>query len=433
MLVSSLGGSAIESWISQEHLKTFPELLFDKAALDSMKLAQQDKGTGCWQQKNFDDTDWATMDVPGYWQENGIRTKGSVWYRKEFRVPDSMVGRHARLYMGRMVDSDSVFVNGTFVGFTSYTYPPRKYDIPAGVLTQGENVIAVRLTANSSNGGFVKDKKYKIVGDDAEVDLTGTWKYKVGINLDEVMKYNGKLKNLKKAGSGLYNGMIYPISNYQVKGAIWYQGESNSSRSQTYASLLEALIQNWRELWKMPDMPFLLVQLPNYMEKSDKPSDSGWARIREAQFKTALNVPHTALAVTYDVGEWNDIHPLNKKAVAQRLFLGARRLVYGEKVTASGPLYKEMRVEGDKIILTFTETGRGLTCKGKELKHFAIAGEDRKFVWADAVIRGNKVVVSSEFVKNPVAVRYAWSNNPEDANLCNKEGLLASPFRTDNW
>lgn len=431
MLVSSLGGSAIESWISQEHLKTFPELCFDKAALDSMKLAQQDKGAGSWQQKKFDDTDWATMDVPGYWQENGIRIKGTIWYRKEFRVPESMVGRHARLYMGRMVDSDSVFVNGTFVGFTSYTYPPRKYDIPAGVLTQGENVIAVRLTANSSNGGFVKDKKYKIVGDDAEVDLTGTWKYKIGINQNEVMKYAGKLKNLKKAGSGLYNGMIHPISNYQVKGAIWYQGESNSGRSQTYASLLEALIQNWRELWKMPDMPFLLVQLPNYMEKSDKPSDSGWARIREAQFKTALNVPHTALAVTYDVGEWNDIHPLNKKAVAQRLFLGARRLVYGEKVTASGPLYKEMKVEGDKIILTFTETGRGLTCKGKELKHFAIAGEDRKFVWADAVIRGNKVVVSSELVKNPVAVRYAWSNNPEDANLCNKEGLLASPFRTD--
>ena len=304
--------------------------------------------------------------------------------------------------------------------------------IESNVDAKNRVTITIHPTAGSFDG-FVKDKKYKIVGDDAEVDLTGTWKYKIGINQNEVMKYAGKLKNLKKAGSGLYNGMIHPISNYQVKGAIWYQGESNSGRSQTYASLLEALIQNWRELWKMPDMPFLLVQLPNYMEKSDKPSDSGWARIREAQFKTALNVPHTALAVTYDVGEWNDIHPLNKKAVAQRLFLGARRLVYGEKVTASGPLYKEMKVEGDKIILTFTETGRGLTCKGKELKHFAIAGEDRKFVWADAVIRGNKVVVSSELVKNPVAVRYAWSNNPEDANLCNKEGLLASPFRTDNW
>lgn len=434
MLVSSLGGSAIESWVSQKNLKMFPQLVFDKVALDSMKLAKQDKGAGKWQQKNMDDTDWATMEVPGYWQENGIHTRGTVWYRKAFCVPESMVGRHARLYMGTLVDSDSIFVNGTFVGFTSYTYPPRKYDIPAGVLTEGKNVITVRLTANSANGGFVKGKNYKIVGDDAEIELTGTWKYKIGINQNEVVKYADRLKNLNKAGSGLYNGMIYPISNYQVKGTIWYQGESNAGRPQIYASLLEALIKDWRELWNMPDMPFLLVQLPNFMEKNDSPSDSGWARIREAQLKTALNVPYTSLAVTYDVGEWNDIHPLNKKVVAQRLFLGARKLVYGEKITGSGPLYKEMKVEGDKIILTFTEIGRGLICKeGKALRHFAIAGEDQKFVWADAVIRGNKVIVSSKIVQNPVAVRYAWSNNPEDANLCNKEGLLASPFRTDNW
>lgn len=434
MLVSSLGGSAIESWVSQKNLKMFPELVFDKAALDSMRLAKQDKGAGKWQQKNMDDMDWATMEVPGYWRENGIHIRGTVWYRKTFSVPESMVGRHARLYMGTLVDSDSIFVNGTFVGFTSYTYPPRKYDIPAGVLTEGKNVITVRLTANSANGGFVKGKNYKIVGDDAEIELTGTWKYKIGINQNEVVKYADRLKNLNKAGSGLYSGMIYPISNYQVKGTIWYQGESNTGRPQIYASLLEALIKDWRELWNMPDMPFLLVQLPNFMEKNDSPSDSGWARIREAQLKTALNVPYTSLAVTYDVGEWNDIHPLNKKVVAQRLFLGARKLVYGEKITGSGPLYKEMKVEGDKIILTFTEIGRGLICKeGKTLRHFAIAGEDQKFVWADAVIRGNKVIVSSKIVKNPVAVRYAWSNNPEDANLCNKEGLLASPFRTDNW
>ncbi len=434
MLVSSLGGSAIESWVSQKNLKMFPELVFDKAALDSMRLAKQDKGAGKWQQKNMDDMDWATMEVPGYWRENGIHTRGTVWYRKTFSVPESMVGRHARLYMGTLVDSDSIFVNGTFVGFTSYTYPPRKYDIPAGVLTEGKNVITVRLTANSANGGFVKGKNYKIVGDDAEIELTGTWKYKIGINQNEVVKYADRLKNLNKAGSGLYSGMIYPISNYQVKGTIWYQGESNTGRPQIYASLLEALIKDWRELWNMPDMPFLLVQLPNFMEKNDSPSDSGWARIREAQLKTALNVPYTSLAVTYDVGEWNDIHPLNKKVVAQRLFLGARKLVYGEKITGSGPLYKEMKVEGDKIILTFTEIGRGLICKeGKTLRHFAIAGEDQKFVWADAVIRGNKVIVSSKIVKNPVAVRYAWSNNPEDANLCNKEGLLASTFRTDNW
>ena len=433
MLVSSLGGSAIESWISQEHLKEFPQLLVDQAAYDSLKLARQDRGTGRWQLPECDDSDWATMTVPGYWRENGADIRGTVWCRKTFDVPASMAGRHARLYMGTMVDSDSVFVNGTFVGFTSYTYPPRKYDIPAGVLREGKNVIAVRLTANGGNGGFVKDKRYAIVGDEAEIDLTGTWRYKTGIDQSEVQRLSARLANLDRTGSGLYNGMIYPIRHYRVKGAIWYQGETNAGNPAPYADYLKALITNWRELWQWPDMPFLLVQLPNFMEKKDRPTDSGWARIRDAQFRTALSVPHTELAVTYDAGEWNDIHPLDKKTVAHRLFLGARRLVYGEKVNASGPLYKDMQVDGDRIVLSFTETGRGLACRGKELKHFAIAGEDRKFVWAKAVIRGNKVVVSSPEVKHPVAVRYAWSDNPSDANLCNKDGLLASPFRTDNW
>lgn len=433
MLVSSLGGSAIESWISQEHLKEFPQLLVDQAAFDSLKLARQDRGAGRWQLPECDDSDWATMTVPGYWRENGADIRGTVWCRKTFDVPASMAGRHARLYMGTMVDSDSVFVNGTFVGFTSYTYPPRKYDIPAGVLREGKNVIAVRLTANGGNGGFVKDKRYAIVGDEAEIDLTGTWRYKTGIDQSEVQRLSARLANLDRTGSGLYNGMIYPIRHYRVKGAIWYQGETNAGNPAPYADYLKALITNWRELWQWPDMPFLLVQLPNFMEKKDRPTDSGWARIRDAQFRTALSVPHTELAVTYDAGEWNDIHPLDKKTVAHRLFLGARRLVYGEKVNASGPLYKDMQVDGDRIVLSFTETGRGLACRGKELKHFAIAGEDRKFVWAKAVIRGNKVVVSSPEVKHPVAVRYAWSDNPSDANLYNKDGLLASPFRTDNW
>lgn len=433
MLVSSLGGSAIESWISQEHLKEFPQLLVDQAAYDSLKLARQDRGAGRWQLPECDDSDWATMTVPGYWRENGADIHGTVWCRKTFDVPASMAGRHARLYMGTMVDSDSVFVNGTFVGFTSYTYPPRKYDIPAGVLREGKNVIAVRLTANGGNGGFVKDKRYAIVGDEAEIDLTGTWRYKTGIDQSEVQRLSARLANLDRTGSGLYNGMIYPIRHYRVKGAIWYQGETNAGNPAPYADYLKALITNWRDLWQWPDMPFLLVQLPNFMEKKDRPTDSGWARIRDAQFRTALSVPHTELAVTYDAGEWNDIHPLDKKTVAHRLFLGARRLVYGEKVNASGPLYKDMQVDGDRIVLSFTETGRGLACRGKELKHFAIAGEDRKFVWAKAVIRGNKVVVSSPEVKHPVAVRYAWSDNPSDANLCNKDGLLASPFRTDNW
>lgn len=433
MLVSSLGGSAIESWISQEHLKEFPQLILDKEALAGYEEAMSDKGEGVWKLPDYDDSDWQTMEMPGTWRENGVDVRGTVWMRKDFEIPDAMVGRHARLSMGTLVHNDRVYVNGVYVGSTGYEYPPRRYQIPAGVLKHGKNTITVRLNAPQGNGEFVKDKPYKIIGDAAEIDLTGTWKYKVGTELREAAPFEARLKNRNYVGSGLYNGMIYPIRNYKVKGTIWYQGESNAGRAHEYGVLMTGLIEGWRELWNNPDMPFLLVQLPNFMEKRELPSDSGWARIREAQLQTFKTIPNTALAVTYDVGEWNDIHPLNKKAVAQRLFLGARKVVYGEKVTASGPVYKDMRVEGNRIIITFTETGRGLMAKGGELKHFAIAGADKKFVWADAVIKGNTVIVSSEDVAEPVAVRYAWSDNPEDANLCNKEGLLASPFRTDSW
>ena len=433
MLVSSLGGSAIESWIGQEHLKEFPQLLLDKEALNGFEQAKKDKGEGKWNQWDWDDSDWKTMQMPGTWRENGLNVRGTVWMRKDFEIPESMEGRQAKLSMGTLVHNDAVFVNGVYVGSTGYEYPPRRYQIPAGVLRKGKNTIAVRLNAPAGNGEFIKDKPYKIIGDAAEIDLTGSWKYKVGLDMDDVTPYAERLKNRNNVGSGLYNGMIYPIRNYQVRGTIWYQGESNAGNTSRYAELVSSLITNWRELWNMPEMPFLLMQLPNFMQKHDKPTDSGWARIREAQLQAFKTIPNTALAVTYDVGEWNDIHPLNKKDMAKRLFLGARKVVYGEKLVYAGPVYKDMKVEGNKIIITFTETGRGLMAKGGILKHFAIAGEDRQFVWADAVIRGNKVIVSSKDVKQPVAVRYAWSDNPEDANLCNKEGLLASPFRTDNW
>lgn len=433
MLVSSLGGSAIESWVSQEHLKEFPSLLLDREALAGLNEALSDKGEGKWNLPDCDDSDWKTMEMPGTWKENGLNLRGTVWMRKDFDVPASMAGRHAKLSMGTLVHNDRVYVNGVFVGSTGYEYPPRRYQIPAGVLREGRNTIAVRLDAPQGNGEFIKDKPYEIIGDSAVIDLEGTWKYNIGTDLSEAASYEERLRNRQTAGSGLYNGMIYPLRNYKVKGTIWYQGESNAGRAHEYGTLMTGLMTGWRELWNMPEMPFLLVQLPNFMQKQDQPADSGWARIREAQLQTFKNDPYSALAVTYDVGEWNDIHPLDKKTVARRLFLGARKIVYGEKVTASGPVYKDMKIDGNKIILTFTETGRGLVAEGGSLKHFAIAGADRKFVWADAVIKGNTVVVSSSRIDAPVAVRYAWGDNPEDANLCNKDGLLASPFRTDGW
>ena len=434
MLVSSKGGTDIEAWIDQDHLTDFPRLRVDREALAAQKEALRDKGAGLWYRSDFDDSGWDEVEVPGTWDETGIRTRGCVWYRKNFELPSSMVGRHAKLYMGRMSDCDSVFVNGTFVGTTAYFGPPRKYDVPAGVLVEGVNNVTLKLTALNGHGEIVRDKPYRLQGDDAAVDLSGTWKYKVGFDRKEAEQYAGRLSNLRRAGSALYNGMIYPLHDWKVKGVIWYQGENNAGRAGEYAPLLKSLIAGWRATFGMPDLPFLLVQLPNYMARRERPGDSGWARLREAQFNVARSVPGTALAVTYDVGEWNDIHPLDKKTMARRLFLGARKLVYGEKLVASGPMYEGMEVNGNRVILSFTDVGRGLASRdGKELKHFAIAGADRNFVWAEAEIKGNKVVVHSPEVEHPVAVRYAWSDNPEEANLCNKDGLLASPFRTDNW
>ena len=228
--------------------------------------------------------------------------------------------------------------------------------------------------------------------------------------------------------------MIAPLLNYQIKGVIWYQGESNAGRPGDYQKLFTTMINDWREKWNEGNFPFLYVQLPNYGEAKSEPSESGWALLQEAQLKT-LSVPNTAMAVTIDIGEWNDIHPLDKKDVGKRLFLGAEKVAYGDNnVIYSGPIYKSMKVDGNKIILSFEDVDGGLVAKGgSELKQFAIADTDKHFVWAKAKIEGDKVIVWNDNIPNPVAVRYAWADNPAGANLYNKDGLPASPFRTDKW
>ena len=364
MLVSSLGGSAIESWIDQNYLKEFPNVLVDNNALDSIKIVDKDKGGGLWCKVNYDDSNWSSMNMPGRWRNNGVNAKGVVWFRKDFEVPSSMDGKHAKLHMGMMIDSDSVFINGCFVGSTSYMYPPRKYDIPAGVLRSGKNNITVRLNDRNGNGGFEEDKPYKIVGDDVDIDLKGEWKYKIGYNINDVEILQSRLKNLSKAGSGLYNGMIIPIKDYKVKGVIWYQGETNTGDWRNYYKLLSSLIVNWRDLYNDKNMPFLLVQLPNFLRKQQYPGESGWAGLRDAQLNVAKTINNTALAITYDIGEWNDIHPLNKKDVAKLLFLVARIFIYIYHLFISGLFYIYIKVEGSQIIITFTATGSFLTSNG---------------------------------------------------------------------
>lgn len=427
VVVSSKGGSDIQSWMDKESLG---RLYGSVASVPNVgESVAMDKGSGLWNGRYFDDSSWDTTQLPGTWDEAGFDVKGSIWYRKTFDLPSSMVGRHARIYMGRMSDQDSVFVNGRCVGTTAYFGPPRVYDVPAGLLVEGRNVVALKLTALNGHGEVVRDKPYKIKGDDDEVDLVGTWRYCVGLNLED------GVRSLRKnvGACGLYNGMICPLRRVKFKGVVWYQGETDTGRLADYAPMLEGLIWGWRNLFGEEDLPFLLVQLPNYMAERDGPTDSNWARLREAQAVVADKTPGCFLAVTYDTGEWNDIHPLNKKTPAERLYLGARRVVYGEDVPAASPVYKGMEIRGGEVVISFDNVGRGLVVRGDRLNHFAVAGSDGRFYWANAVLRGNKVVLSSDEVPDPVAVRYAWSDNPAKANLYSKDGLPVRPFRTDDW
>jgi Domain of unknown function (DUF303). len=448
---SSLGGSPAQAWISDETLKAFPEYYAeaqrfkDQSLITQIEsqeqakirdwysvLRQKDEGyrnpSANWFDPNLNTSDWATMKVPGYWAETPFgKVNGVVWFRKEIELTAEQAAQPAKLNLGRIVDADSVFINGAFIGTTSYQYPPRWYKVPANVLKAGKNTIVVRIINNSGNGGFVLDKLYNLTVGEQKINLKGEWQYKLGATMEPTPG----MTFIRWKPVGLYNAMIAPLLNYRIKGVIWYQGEANTGKPEEYKTLFPTMISDWRAHWGEGDFPFLYVQLANFMETKTEPVESNWAQLRESQRQT-LSLSKTGMALTIDLGEWNDIHPLNKKDVGKRLALAAQKIAYGDaKIISSGPIYRSMKVEGNKIILTFTNTGSGLVAKGGgELRYFAIAGADNRFVWAKAKIENNKVIVWNDNVPNPVTVRYAWADNPEGANLYNKEGLLASPFTT---
>jgi sialate O-acetylesterase len=450
---ASVGGTPVEAWTSEEGLRTFPEIMQtlkrnrDTAFVNSLNreadLSRREWERGLpadqgmdgqvkWYETGYVPSNWHPINIPGYWEDQGVRDlDGIVWYRRTIRIPASTAAENARIYLGRIVDADELYINGKLVGQTSYQYPQRRYELVPGVLKEGDNLFVIRVTNNEGKGGFVPDKPYLLVTKGDTVDLKGEWMYRVGaVYPADRPKIQGI--SLQNQPASLFNGMLAPLTRYRVKGFCWYQGESNAGRPYEYRDLLKALIQDWRTWWNGEDLPFLYVQLPNYMEVNYSPEESNWAILRESQLK-ALELPRTAMAVTIDLGEWNDIHPGNKKPVGDRLALQAMKLAYGDTgLVSSGPLFRTSTIQGNRILLEFDHTGSGLvTGNGEPPGHFAIAGEDRKFLWGKAAIAGNKVVVWNEEIPEPKYVRYAWADNPLFANLYNLEGLPASPFRTD--
>ncbi len=454
---ASVGGVPIEAWMSEEAFKNFPAALQqiknfkDTAYMSSLNkrvqaqnrmapksIIQVDKGISGsvkWTDPNYNPKNWHQFWMPGYWADQGVKgLNGTVYFRKEVDIPEAMTKIQSKLFLGCIVDADSTFVNGTFVGNTTYQYPPRRYTVPAGLLKPGKNIIIVKVMNNSGKGGFVPDKNYAINANDMRIDLRGEWTYQVGMVLPRFPANAVTIVRpiiAQSSPTGLYNTMAAPVIDYAIKGFLWYQGETNSGRPKDYAQLLAALIRDWRSKWGQGDLPFLIAQLPNHMDVDYSPGESNWAQLRQSQLE-ALSLPNTGLAVSIDAGEWNDIHPLNKKDVGERLALWAEHLSYGAKdLVYSGPIYQSSAIDGNKIILTFTNTGSGLVAKdGNELYYFSIAGADKKYVWAKAKIEGNKVLVWNDAIANPTSVRYAWADNPEGANLYNVEGLPASPFET---
>jgi sialate O-acetylesterase len=453
LINSNWGGTDIETWISLETMymdKDYASAIEKMRAANLDELAREaEQKQQAWQKTVDQDDpgikekwylpgtgtkDWKVMKLPQLWEGAGLPgLDGVVWFRKEIILAAADAGKEAKLSLGPIDDSDETYVNGTLVGSTTNRYDlPREYMIKAGILKEGINLIAVKVIDTGGGGGiYGNEGQMQLDVNGTRTALAGDWLYKVGLDLPSPQGSSSP----NSYPSLLYNGMISPLINFPIKGVIWYQGENNAGNYVKYRSLFPAMIKDWRAKWNIGDFTFLFVQLANYMEPAPVPRESSWAGLREAQTK-ALSLPNTGMAVIIDIGEAKDIHPRDKDDVGYRLSQAAMKITYGYDLIYSGPMYKSMEINGNSITIDFTNTGTGLMAKDKYgyVKSFMIAGANRKFVWAKATITpDNKVVVSAEGVKDPVAVRYAWADNPDDANLYNKEGLPASPFRTDNW
>lgn len=440
IIVNSLGGTPIQAWLSADSLnRHYPndyrqtQFYQDDNMVRTIQRGNQ-LASNRWQ-KVMDDTDPGLKDGytaadydDSHWavknQYDNITGKrqymGSFWVRQTVNVDAAHAGKPARLLVGTLFDADYTYINGKEVGRTYYQYPPRRYNIPAGLLKEGSNALTVRFVTKGGNPHFIKDKPYKIIFEDGkELPLSEEWRVHEGAGMLPCPQVNFNLQNLP---SVLYNAMLYPLAPYSLSGVVWYQGESNTGDGYGYQKKLSQLMSGWRQLWQMPDLPFVVVQLANYMAASDKPQDSGWSQVREAQRLAVKETDNAALAVAIDLGEAVDIHPLRKWEVAQRVAMGFDKLLWN-KTLMLYPEVVDVNVSGSDVVLQLDQPLR----ENGKLYEFETAGSDGRFVNAEAIAEGDKIIIKSS-VATPTKVRYAWKNNPARVNAYSKAGLPMSPF-----
>ena len=468
LIHSSWGGTPAEAWTSHEGMLSSPELkpILDRyeSSLNALPQAKEAyaRALAQWEEKNLyidagnkgealgyadpatATADWSKMDLPQQFETAGLLIDGAVWFRKVLDLPQSWAGKELVLNLPPVDDQDVTYFNGTKVGSIGRETPnsylvPRKYVVPGSLVRPGKNVIAVRVFDSAGEGGFSRGGAMSLgpagAAESEVMSLRGVWDYKVELALEPKHPDWGTRPEAVGVGnqnnpSVLYNAMIAPLVPFAIRGVVWYQGESNAGRAYQYRTLFPIMIRDWRKAWGSV-FPFYFVQLANWHAHKAEPDESDWAELREAQMMT-LREPQTGMAVIIDVGDEIDLHPRNKLDVGRRLAAWALADTYGQKVTPSGPLFDRYKTEGDRVRIHFKYGADLKTIDGGPVKGFAIAGEDRHFVWAEARIEGDSVVVSSPTVLKPVAVRYGWADNPI-VNLYNGAGLPASPFRTDDW
>lgn len=450
------GGTPAEAWTSYETLKKvvgFREetAMMEQAGFDRTRMeqaygkqraeweslvAKEDKGmdgdTPLWADSSLSDERWQTMNLPGYWEQKGLKDfDGIVWFRRTLEIPAAWEGKPLKLGLGMIDDEDITYFNGVEVAKGSGYMTPRNYIVPPEQVKAGKAVITIRVFDFGGEGGIHgKTEELYAESGGKRISLAGDWKYGIGLSLKGFTPAPVSPTQSSSYPTVLFNAMVHPWTGFPIKGVIWYQGEANVGRAAQYGDLFPAMIAGWRQQWKN-DFPFYFVQLANFLESKEVQPGSEWAALREAQTK-ALCLNATGMATIIDIGLANDIHPKNKQEVGRRLALIALARNYGKKIPFSGPVFRDYSIRGDRVEIGFEYAEKGFQIKGDTLKGFILAGPDHVFYPAMAVVEGGKIVVSSPQVKIPLAVRYGWADNP-DCNLYGKNGLPATPFRTDHW